>query len=221
MKKSIYIALFFIILIIGVIVFFFYKNVSNKENPNTEISRTSTETNNASNQISENNNESKKSTVTNKAPIEEDLASFSTKIYSKKDASRQKNLGITASKLNEKLVEPGETFSFTSTVGRATPEEGYEKADIYDEHGNKVKGYGGGNCQISSTLYNVVLQLPSLQVTERNKKKKKVPYVETGKDAAVAYGSVDFKFVNNYEFPIKIYCSVDKDNVSARIVSIK
>ena len=153
------------------------------------------------------------------ASVEEDLSNFSTKIYSK-DPNRQNNLNITSSILNGKTVEPGKTFSFTQTVGKATSKKGYKKADIYDKDGNKIKGYGGGNCQISSTLYNAVLLLPSLNVTERHPHSKKVPYVKEGKDAAVAYGSIDFKFVNNYDFPIKIYCSVNSKNVSIRIVKI-
>ncbi len=151
--------------------------------------------------------------------IEENISEFSTKIYST-DSARQTNLEITSSKLNGTIVEPTQTFSFTNTVGKATPEEGYKEADIYDENGNKVKGYGGGNCQISSTLYNAVLALPSLQVTERHSHPKKVPYVKKGKDASVAHGSVDFKFINNYDYSIKIYCSVDKKNVYVRIVKL-
>lgn len=236
MKNSKYIFIFFaIVLIIGISIFLFNKNNSDSKkvsenNNTTEISRTSTESNNINENSTKeqnvNNNEKVEKTApepqpeVHHTPIEEDISSFNTKIYTTKDSARQKNLEITSSKLNGTTVEPGKTFSFTSTVGKATPEEGYEKADIYDENGNKIKGYGGGNCQISSTLYNAVLQLSSLNVTERHPHAKKVPYVEEGKDAAVAYGSVDFKFVNSYDYSIKIYCSVDKKNVYVRIVKL-
>lgn len=190
----------------------------------------SNDINQNSNNIDENNNTNEQNnntpptnnekTETPPTPTEENISEFSTKIYSTKDTARQTNLEITSSKLNGTVIEPGKTFSFTDTVGKATPEEGYKEADMYDENGNKVKGYGGGNCQISSTLYNAVLALPSLQVTERHSHPKKVPYVEKGKDASVAHGSVDFKFVNNYDYNIKIYCSVDKKNVYVRIVKL-
>ena len=72
----------------------------------------------------------------------------------------------------------GETFSFCNTVGKATPEEGYKKADVFDKDGNVIKGYGGGNCQISSTLYNALLELPNIEIIERHKHSKKVYYVE-------------------------------------------
>lgn len=230
----------FAILIVGGFIFFIFKNnsntsISNNQNNNTQYARTSTENNTVNNQTNENtilntqsntsveeqtaNNVEPKVNEQPEPPIEEDLSSFSSKIYSK-DSNRQKNLQITSSILNGKIIEPGQTFSFTKTVGKATPQKGYKEADIYDKDGNKIKGYGGGNCQISSTLYNAVLALPSLKVTERHPHSKKVPYVKEGKDAAVAYGSIDFKFINNYNFSVKIYCSVDSKNVYIRIVKL-
>lgn len=222
MKKSIYILLFFIFIILGIFAFLFFYNKGNNyiasKNTNINYTRTSYK---KENELNQNVNTNANIVESKKTPIEEEISNFTTQIYTKNDASRQKNLELTASKLNGATVEPNATFSFTSTVGQASPEEGYEKADIFDEHGNKVKGYGGGKCQISSTLYNAVLQLPSLEIVERHPHSRKVPYVEPGKDAAVAYGSVDLKFINKNNFPIKIYCSVDTENVNVKIVSIK
>lgn len=152
-------------------------------------------------------------------PVETELSSFSTTIYIK-EAARQNNVTITCSKLNDTIVKSGETFSFCNTIGRATPEEGYQEADIFDSNGKIKKGYGGGNCQISSTLYNVVLNTSGLTVVERHEHSRKVDYVETGKDAAVAYGSVDFKFRNDNSYDIKIYASNTPDSVDIRIVKI-
>lgn len=116
------------------------------------------------------------------------------------------------------LLNLGETFSFCDTVGKATPEDGYQKADIFDKDGNKTKGYGGGNCQISSTLYNAVLSLPNITVLERHNHSQEVYYVPIGKDAAVAHGSIDFKFRNDYDYPIKIYSSSSESTVDIRVV---
>ena len=85
----------------------------------------------------------------------------------------------------------------------------------------KQKGFGGGNCQVSSTLYNAVLAVSSLKVTERHEHSNDVPYVKDGKDAAVAYGSYDFKFINNTGYDIKIKASTDGLNVTISINSIK
>lgn len=87
-------------------------------------------------------------------------------------------------------------------------------------NGNKLKEYGGGKCQVSSTLYNAVLAVPSLQVIERHEHSSKVPYIAKGKDAAVAYGSYDFKFKNNTGFDIQLLISCDENSVSAKILKI-
>ena len=103
----------------------------------------------------------------------------------------------------------------------ATTSKGYQKADIYDNKGNKKKGLGGGNCQVSTTLYNAVLNVQSLAVTERHEHSNNVPYVKKGKDAAVAYGSYDLKFKNNTGNNIKIKSSTDGKSVTTTIYSIK
>ena len=72
---------------------------------------------------------------------EEEISSFTTKIVTK-DSSRQKNISITCSTLNDTLVENGAEFSFCNTVGQATSAKGYQKADIFDKDGNKKKGLG-------------------------------------------------------------------------------
>lgn len=85
----------------------------------------------------------------------------------------------------------------------------------------RKKVFGGGNCQVSSTLYNAVLSAPSLVVTERHEHSNNVPYVQKGKDAAVAYGSYDFKFRNDTGNDIKIKCFSDGSSVTTNIISIQ
>lgn len=150
---------------------------------------------------------------------EEQLASFSTKLGGK-DTPRSRNIGITTNTLNGTTVDPCETFSFCKTIGEPTVEKGYEKADSFDADGNTVQTLGGGNCQVSSTLYNVVLQIPEIKVTERHAHSKPVHYVGKDKDAAVSYGSVDLKFKNNTDSTIKIYADSDLNGVNIRIVKI-
>ena len=195
-------------------------NQSENNSENYTASRTATNsslTNNTKNEIDPQEEATKQKKENN---IEEELSSFSTKIYTPNDDARQTNITLTCSFLNETIVKSGETFSFCNTVGKATPERGYQKADVFDKNGNTIKGYGGGNCQISSTLYNAVLALSSLTVIERHEHSKEVYYVPLGKDAAVAYGSIDFKFRNDYDFDIKIYASNTKDSIDIKIAKI-
>lgn len=151
--------------------------------------------------------------------IEEELASFSTKLGGK-DSPRSHNISITTSTLNDTIIKDGETFSFCNTVGKATSEKGYQEADSFDANGNTVQTLGGGNCQVSSTLYNAVLKVSDLKVIERHAHSKQVHYVPKDKDAAVAHGSVDFKFKNNTGNSIKIYADSDLKSVNLRIVKL-
>ena len=187
--------------------------LNNNENnaSNNNIENTNSETNSETNSTQNSTDEAQKK--------EEAIASFTTKIYNK-ESERQNNVSITCSTLNNTIVENGNTFSFCKIVGPATSAKGYQKADIFDNDGNKKKGLGGGNCQLSTTLYNAVLKVPSLQVTERHEHSNKVPYIQQGKDAAVAYGSYDLKFKNNTGFDIKISASSTKNNVSISIYKI-
>ena len=152
-------------------------------------------------------------------PKEEVLTSFSTNILDK-DPDRQTNISLTCSSLNGTTVKSGETFSFCDTVGKATADRGYKEAKVFDADGNVTMGYGGGNCQVSSTLYNAVLQNANFEVVERHPHSHNVYYVEKGKDAAVACGSVDFKFKNNNSYDIRIDASTDGNQVTISIVKI-
>ncbi len=77
-----------------------------------------------------------------------------------------------------------------------------------------------GNCQVSTTLYNAILAVPTLVVTERHEHSNKVPYIQTGKDAAVAYGSYDLKFKNDLGNDIKIKASSDGNNVTVSLYKL-
>ena len=231
MKKKI--ILFFLVLFTTICFCGCSKEDDTKTEVNTvEVNRTSTDISNLNlNDISnntinnnivstnqaDNTSNSSSSKVSNKS--EELLAQFSTRIYST-DSARQNNLEITSKKLNGTVVKPNETFSFTKTVGPSTAAKGYEEADIYDSNGNKIKGYGGGNCQISSTLYNAVQKVSSLKVVEKHEHSNTVPYVKEGHDAAVAYGSVDFKFKNTNNFSIKILVETSKKYVVVKLMKI-
>ena len=227
MKNFISIGIVIAVIGIGIGVYYYLSSNQSKVQ-NYEAERTSTENTNQNDnkQIEEVQNQEEQAKLQTEAeaqsqaesPVEEEIAAFSTKIYTK-DSSRQNNLTITCNALNDTDIEDGETFSFCHTVGQSSPSKGYKKADVFKD-GEKAKGYGGGNCQVSTTLYNAVLEAPGLKVTERHQHSKKVPYIQSGKDAAVAYGSYDLKFVNNSGNTIRIKASNTPDLVSISLVKL-
>ena len=144
----------FILILIGILSFFVYKyftnNNHNLNNNNYSSSKLSSTNNTNTNNESTNNalNTPSNNTINNSTntinlnnnnestnppqPKEEEISSFTTKIYTK-DSERQNNISITCSSLNDTIVKKGETFSFCDTVGKATSNKGYQKADVFQD----------------------------------------------------------------------------------------
>ena len=146
------------------------------------------------------------------------LSSYST-TYSTKAANRASNIALAASKINGKVLKPGETFSYNGTIGDTTIANGYKVAPVF-ENGKTSEGVGGGICQVSSTLYSAVLYA-DLKVVERRNHSLTVAYVPKGQDATVSYGSIDFKFSNNTGYPIKISAATGGGTVTVSLIGTK
>lgn len=169
-----------LIVAFGVAGFIYFYNSNSKSDSNYSAERSSSN-NNTNTNINTNSDNNTSTTV------EAEIASYSTQIKNKRDTNRQGNISITCSVLNNTTVLPGATFSFCNTVGESTEDRGYKEANVIIQ-GTETKGLGGGNCQVSSTLYNAVLAIPNeLEVIERHPHSAPVPYIEKGKDAAVSY----------------------------------
>ncbi len=108
---------------------------------------------------------------------------------------RSKNIYTAAKYLDGYVIPPGAAFSFNEVVGPRTKEAGFEEALIIVDD-QFAPGLGGGVCQVSSTLYNTALRT-GLKITERTRHSKVIHYVPVGLDAAVSYGYLDLKFIND------------------------
>lgn len=148
----------------------------------------------------------------------EKISAYSTR-YDGGDKDRSTNLEIACKKIDEKIVLPGETFSYNKTLGARTTKAGYKTAKVY-ENGAVVDGIGGGICQISSTLYNAVLKA-NMQTVERRNHQFITSYVPEGRDATVAYGVTDFKFKNTRKYAIKIKATASNGVATISIYGIK
>jgi len=125
---------------------------------------------------------------------------------------------LAAEAIDGVIIRPGEEFSFNETVGPMTRSRGFLLAKIF-VRGKEKSGYGGGVCQISSTLFNAAEEA-GLTVTERHAHSKKVGYVASGRDASTSYGGIDLKFRNDYDYPVYIEASVVKNTAKVSIVSV-
>lgn len=142
------------------------------------------------------------------------ISSFSTE-YREKDENRTHNIALAAKKMDNVLLMPGELFSFNDLIGPRDAVHGYKESFIIF-HQEFVKGYGGGICQLVSTLYNAVLR-GNFIITERHAHSLPVSYVPLGLDATVAYGSLDFQFINQNNFPVLLHTDMKNGTLTVSV----
>lgn len=122
--------------------------------------------------------------------------------------NRVNNMALAVSRINGVVLAPGEEFSMNKTILDRTKENGYFLAPAI-RNGTYEKEYGGGVCQVSSTLFNAVM-MADLTITERHHHSWPMHYVPIGRDATIATGYKDFRFVNSTEGELVIFAHLDK-----------
>ena len=132
-----------------------------------------------------------------------------------KSESRINNINLAAEKINSYILAPFEVFSFNNSVGARTEEKGYEKAATII-NGEKEYDYGGGVCQLATTVFQAA-DAAGLKIIERHNHNKDIGYAESGQDAAVNYDTLDMKFQNTMNFSIMIAVLVGENEVIAEI----
>ena len=139
--------------------------------------------------------------------------------FSSSSSNRIHNITLASDSIDGTILMPGDTFSYNQTIGNPSLKNGYKVASVF-ENGKTTEGVGGGVCQVSSTLYSAVLYA-DLTVTERHNHSLTVAYVPRGQDATVAYGSLDFKFKNSTDYPIKVSSKVSGKKITVSLIGGK
>lgn len=130
------------------------------------------------------------------------LSEYSTKFNSKIEG-RTYNIKLASDSINNRILMPGDEFSFNESTGKRGKSGGYRLAPVIIG-GELKESIGGGICQVSSTLYNAALY-SGLEITERKNHSIPSSYTKIGLDATVVENYVDFKFKNNLNGPVFIY----------------
>ncbi|MBL8088173.1 MAG: VanW family protein [Chthonomonas sp.] len=150
--------------------------------------------------------------------IQHVMASFTTK-FSASNRPRSSNIRLASSKIDGTIIMPGESFSYNETVGQRTIKNGFQEAGVF-VNGRHDTGVGGGICQVSTTLYNASL-LANMPILQRRSHSLPVPYVPVGRDATVDWGSADFKFKNDKDFPIAVSTFYKPGELTVRLLGVK
>ena len=149
--------------------------------------------------------------------INEEIGTYSTSIENKEENTIY-NIKLASGVINGIVIKPQDIFSFNKYVGPAEKADGYKESTII-ANGVFANGYGGGICQVSSTLYNAVL-LANLPIVERYNHSvygEATKYVPLGQDAAIFYEFKDLKFKNNLDHMIVIFLKVFRDTLQVSI----
>ena len=148
-------------------------------------------------------------TVSDLSEAQSLLGSYSTS-FTAGNNGRNTNMRVATEKINNTVLYPDEIFSTNEAFGPTTPENGYMLAGVI-EGGVLTDGYGGGVCQVSSTLYNALLY-SELEIVERRNHSLKVGYLDYGFDATLAGDYIDLKFRNDSEYPVFIEAYIEGGN---------
>ena len=222
-NKKWIVGIIILLAIIGVVVYFlFFRNTGNTPESDYNPSRISYNTILAENN---NNTNTNSNSVTNsidsnsaQAKAESKVSSFTTPLVDDNE-NRVTNIKITCSRISNTIVKAHEEFSFCEVVGQPSSNDGYKEAHAIVD-GEIVNAIGGGNCQVSTTIYNAAKKINGVEITERHEHGKDVGYIEMGKDATVAYDYLDLKFKNNNDFDLKLQAYIRDNKVCVDIYKI-
>ena len=149
------------------------------------------------------------------AEVKDLLGTFTTS-YPNSGEARCTNIANACGFIDGTVVYPGQEFSVLKTITPFTAENGYELAGSY-LGSQVVDSFGGGICQVSTTLYNAVIRA-ELQVDERHNHSLVVGYVDLSDDAAIAESSgMDFKFTNTLDCPVYLEGTISGKSITFNI----
>ncbi|MCS3917977.1 VanW family protein [Fervidibacter sacchari] len=143
------------------------------------------------------------------------MATFRTSLEERTEGQKL-NAMKAARAVNGTVIPAGSTFSFNHRVGAWTRERGFVRAPV-SLGGVLVPSWGGGVCQVSTTLYVAAL-LAGLEVLERHHHAIAPSYVPKGMDAAVAFGVADLRLRNPFPFPVQIRFEASENQLTCRII---
>jgi VanW like protein len=129
-------------------------------------------------------------------------------------AYRNTNLGRAAELVNGTVLKPGDTFSLNKIVGERTPANGFTKGFIISD-GVYAEDYGGGVSQVATTTFNAAF-FAGLQDVAHKTHSFYIDRYPAGREATVAWPSVDLKFKDDTPYGVLVQAWIDKSTPSSQ-----
>lgn len=143
-----------------------------------------------------------------------ELIGSATTSYAGSPENRKHNIAVGARALNGILVKPDEEFSTLRYLGKINDATGY-LPELVIKVDKTTPEFGGGLCQVSTTLFRVTMNA-GLKITERRNHRYRVGYYEppVGMDATIYEGSPDYKFVNDTPSNVLIQTRIEGTKIT-------
>lgn len=136
--------------------------------------------------------------------------------------SKRRNISLAIARLNDRIIEPAEIFSFWALVGRPAASNGFTRG-LCMVNDALVAEYGGGLCQLASLTYHLALKA-GFAVVERHSHvydiyTRKTRYTPLGSDAAVVFGYKDLRLRNVHAFPVVLRFELGTSYIRGSLVA--
>jgi len=150
-----------------------------------------------------------------------ELVGTGTTSFVKSPSNRIHNINIGTTAISGALVKPGDTFSTLGRLGKIDASTGY-LPELVIKNNKTLPDYGGGLCQVSTTLFRAALAA-GVKITERQNHSYRVSYYEPpiGMDATIFDPSPDFQFINNYSSYIFIQGKISGTKITFEFYGTK
>lgn len=131
------------------------------------------------------------------------------------DEGHLENIRLSAEAINGVVIQPGDEFSFDSTVGDIAAKSGYQESS--GGNGGASQGDGSGVGQVSTALY-IAAAKADLEITERHPQSVPTDYAPIGLEATIVHGTFDLRIKNNTRSPITIQAKAQGPSVEVTLL---
>lgn len=149
------------------------------------------------------------------------IAVFSTYYDPEQETQTEKNrlhnMQQGVDRLNDVVVPQGEKFYFNDFCAPYTKANGYEEGPIINYVSSKKVGYGGGICQVSTTLYDAILQIPIEVIKQQVHSAYGISYAPLDMDAAVGNGNIDLRLRNTLPYDVRLALQIQGGVLTVRV----
>lgn len=149
------------------------------------------------------------------------IAVFSTyydpEMRTQEQTGRLHNIMQGVERLNDVIVVQGEKFYFNDFCAPYTKGNGYQEGPIVNYVSSDKLGYGGGICQVSTTLYNAILQIPIEVIKWQVHSSYGISYSPLNFDAAVGNGNIDLRLRNTLPYDVRFALQAEGGVLTVRV----